>query len=159
MIRGALRNRRREILVQRSRPALGHIETFPDEGFTDIRIGICTGTRQERSRFHPKVKAASHGENRIGGEPSGTNATSQGWEAELSGEGQMMMICEDCGSRSVIVEQPVREGADVVCAECGLFHGTYPQFFARFLEPRRCDDRARAQADRAGPVSLVPILT
>jgi hypothetical protein len=52
-----------------------------------------------------------------------------------------MLTCEDCGSHSVTMESTLRDDTEVLCAECGLCLGSYPEFFSRFVKAAEVSER------------------
>jgi hypothetical protein len=52
-----------------------------------------------------------------------------------------MLTCEECGSHSVTMESTLRDDTDVLCAECGLYLGRYPEFFSRFVKAAEGSER------------------
>jgi hypothetical protein len=40
----------------------------------------------------------------------------------------VMLFCDECGSRAVEMTGPVQVGTEVRCCDCGIVLGTYPVF-------------------------------
>ena len=68
-----------------------------------------------------------------------------------------MLLCTDCGSRSVVIETSLREGAAITCAECGQWQGRYPEFFTPLARADEANERpcaSSAWSTARGPVAL-----